>query len=103
MARVEETTPESTSGATDAAAGTTSGTATDTASGTATDMALGAVSGAAAARGGRVAVTPRVWGGPVQSVRDSLVVARRNLIRMMRIPEVVVFGLVQPIMFVVLF
>ncbi|MFD8385096.1 ABC transporter permease [Streptomyces sp. NPDC059679] len=91
MARVEETTPESTPGA------------TDTASGTAADTAPGAVSGAAAARGGRVAVTPRVWGGPVQSVRDSLVVARRNLIRMMRIPEVVVFGLVQPIMFVVLF
>ncbi|TSB17592.1 ABC transporter permease [Streptomyces benahoarensis] len=38
-----------------------------------------------------------------RSVRDSLVVAKRNLIRMMRIPEVVIFGLVQPIMFVVLF
>ncbi|MBT3151603.1 ABC transporter permease [Streptomyces sp. CHD11] len=38
-----------------------------------------------------------------QSVRDSLVVAKRNLIRMARIPEVVIFGLIQPIMFVVLF
>ncbi|MER6560696.1 ABC transporter permease [Streptomyces sp. NPDC001027] len=38
-----------------------------------------------------------------QSVRDSLVVAKRNLIRMSRIPEMVIFGLVQPIMFVVLF
>lgn len=38
-----------------------------------------------------------------QSWRDSLVVARRNLLRMLRIPEVVVFGLIQPIMFVVLF
>ncbi|MEV0223630.1 ABC transporter permease [Streptomyces sp. NPDC050704] len=38
-----------------------------------------------------------------QSVRDSLVVARRNLIRMTRIPEMVIFGLIQPIMFVVLF
>ncbi|MGV9920528.1 ABC transporter permease [Streptomyces cellulosae] len=38
-----------------------------------------------------------------RSVRDSLVVAKRNLIRMMRIPEVVIFGLIQPIMFVVLF
>ncbi|GGL76584.1 transport permease protein [Streptomyces fumigatiscleroticus] len=38
-----------------------------------------------------------------QSVRDSLVVARRNLIRMSRIPEMVIFGLIQPIMFVVLF
>ncbi|GHC66996.1 ABC transporter permease [Streptomyces cinnamoneus] len=46
---------------------------------------------------------PTARGGAVQSVRDSLVVAQRNLIRMARIPEVVVFGLVQPIMFVVLF
>ncbi|MFI0505075.1 ABC transporter permease [Streptomyces albogriseolus] len=38
-----------------------------------------------------------------RSVRDSLVVAKRNLIRMVRIPEVVIFGLIQPIMFVVLF
>jgi ABC transporter DrrB family efflux protein len=38
-----------------------------------------------------------------QGIRDSLVVAKRNLLRMLRIPEVVVFGLVQPIMFVVLF
>ncbi|MEV7072703.1 ABC transporter permease [Streptomyces sp. NPDC091972] len=43
-------------------------------------------------------------GNPLsQSVRDSLVVARRNLIRMSRIPEMVIFGLIQPIMFVVLF
>ncbi|WP_405478814.1 ABC transporter permease [Streptomyces sp. NBC_00009] len=48
-------------------------------------------------------LTPRPAGGPVQSVRDSLVVAKRNLIRMTRIPEVVIFGLIQPIMFVVLF
>ncbi|MEU3186921.1 ABC transporter permease [Streptomyces sp. NPDC006923] len=46
---------------------------------------------------------PRPRGGIVQSVSDSLVVARRNLIRMTRIPEVVLFGLIQPIMFVVLF
>ncbi|GAA3888390.1 ABC transporter permease [Streptomyces sp. NPDC003631] len=38
-----------------------------------------------------------------QSFRDSLVVAKRNLIRMTRIPEMVIFGLIQPIMFVVLF
>jgi ABC transporter DrrB family efflux protein len=46
---------------------------------------------------------PRTSNPLVQSVHDSLVVARRNLIRMLRIPEVVIFGLVQPIMFVVLF
>ncbi|MFC7990111.1 ABC transporter permease [Streptomyces pilosus] len=49
-----------------------------------------------------VRVTPS--GGRIgQSIRDSLVVAKRNLIRMIRIPEVVIFGLIQPIMFVVLF
>lgn len=42
-------------------------------------------------------------GAVAQSVHDSWVVARRNLIRMVRIPEVVVFGLVQPVMFVLLF
>jgi ABC transporter DrrB family efflux protein len=39
----------------------------------------------------------------VSAVSDSLVITRRNLIRMTRIPEMVIFGLVQPIMFVVLF
>ncbi|MGW4158661.1 ABC transporter permease [Streptomyces sp. NPDC004788] len=34
---------------------------------------------------------------------DSLVIARRNLIRMSRIPEMLIFGLLQPVMFVVLF
>ncbi|GGQ04825.1 ABC transporter permease [Streptomyces mutabilis] len=38
-----------------------------------------------------------------QSVRDSLVIARRNLIRMRRIPEMLLFGVIQPVMFVVLF
>ncbi|WP_250402516.1 ABC transporter permease [Streptomyces cellostaticus] len=43
-------------------------------------------------------------GNPVgRAVRDSLIVAKRNLIRMCRIPEMVIFGLIQPIMFVVLF
>ncbi|MEU2384383.1 ABC transporter permease [Streptomyces sp. NPDC012461] len=43
-------------------------------------------------------------GNPIgQSVRDSLIVAKRNLIRMARIPEMVLFGIIQPVMFVVLF
>ncbi|WP_330240449.1 ABC transporter permease [Streptomyces sp. NBC_00525] len=47
---------------------------------------------------------PARSGGSIgQSVRDSLVIAQRNLIRMTRIPEMVIFGLIQPIMFVVLF
>ncbi|MGP3984997.1 ABC transporter permease [Streptomyces sp. KR80] len=49
------------------------------------------------------AAAPQPHGGLVQSVHDSLVIAKRNLIRMLRIPEVVIFGLIQPIMFVVLF
>ncbi|MGQ4728073.1 MULTISPECIES: ABC transporter permease [Streptomyces] len=49
------------------------------------------------------ALAPRPSGGVTQSVKDSLVVAKRNLIRMARIPEMVIFGLIQPIMFVVLF
>jgi ABC transporter DrrB family efflux protein len=48
-------------------------------------------------------VTTTVITATTQSVRDSLVVAKRNLIRMARIPEMVIFGLIQPIMFVVLF
>ena len=51
---------------------------------------------------GAVRVVPP--GNPItQSIRDSLVVAKRNLIRMSRIPEMVIFGLIQPVMFVVLF
>ncbi|MGI5349157.1 ABC transporter permease [Streptomyces sp. CA-250714] len=46
---------------------------------------------------------PSGRGGLTQSITDSLVMAKRNLIRMVRIPEVVIFGLIQPIMFVVLF
>lgn len=49
------------------------------------------------------AAGPTPAGGIGQSVRDSLVVAKRNLIRMSRIPEMIIFGLIQPIMFVVLF
>ncbi|WP_328397103.1 ABC transporter permease [Streptomyces sp. NBC_00390] len=46
---------------------------------------------------------PKPRGGIVQSVNDSLVVAKRNLIRMTRIPEMIIFGMIQPVMFVVLF
>ncbi|MFI0900366.1 ABC transporter permease [Streptomyces sp. NPDC020983] len=51
----------------------------------------------------QLTLAPKPRGGIAQSAHDSLVVAKRNLLRMMRIPEVVIFGLVQPIMFVVLF
>lgn len=46
---------------------------------------------------------PRPRGGVVQGVNDSLVIAKRNLIRMSRIPEMIIFGIIQPVMFVVLF
>ncbi|MET7638188.1 ABC transporter permease [Streptomyces sp. NPDC005438] len=57
---------------------------------------------------GTVKEAPRAVAAPsrsalAQSVRDSLIVSKRNLIRMRRIPEMVIFGLFQPIMFVVLF
>jgi ABC transporter DrrB family efflux protein len=39
----------------------------------------------------------------VVSVQDSLVVAQRNLMQIVRIPAVLVFELVQPVMFVLLF
>ena len=48
-------------------------------------------------------LAPRPAAASASPSRDSLVVAKRNLIRMTRIPEMVIFGLIQPIMFVVLF
>ncbi|KFF96163.1 ABC transporter permease [Streptomyces europaeiscabiei] len=42
-------------------------------------------------------------GTAAKSVRDVLVVTRRNVIRTLRIPEVLVLSLVQPIVFVLLF
>ncbi|MEX0168662.1 ABC transporter permease [Streptomyces sp. LMG1-1-1.1] len=50
-----------------------------------------------------VSAAPKPRGGIAQSINDSLVVTQRNLIRMTRIPEMVIFGLIQPVMFVVLF
>jgi ABC transporter DrrB family efflux protein len=46
---------------------------------------------------------PGVGSRAVTSVQDSLVVARRNLMQIVRIPAVLVFELVQPVMFVLLF
>ncbi|WP_380285649.1 ABC transporter permease [Kitasatospora purpeofusca] len=50
--------------------------------------------------GGAVPVQRR---GADAVLHDSWVVARRNLRRTTRIPEIVVFGLMQPVMFVLLF
>jgi len=36
-------------------------------------------------------------------LRDSLIIARRNVIRIRRVPDVMVFVLIQPLMFVLLF
>ena len=46
---------------------------------------------------------PGIGTQAVTSVQDSLVVARRNLMQIVRIPAVLVFELVQPVMFVLLF
>ncbi|MEU6968017.1 ABC transporter permease [Kitasatospora aureofaciens] len=58
--------------------------------GTATEHAIG----------GAVPIPRR---GLSATLHDSWVVAKRNLRRMSRIPEIVVFGLMQPVMFVLLF
>jgi ABC-2 type transport system permease protein len=39
----------------------------------------------------------------MSAVRDALIIARRNTIRIRRVPDVMVFVLIQPLMFVVLF
>ncbi|GAA0680924.1 ABC transporter permease [Kitasatospora atroaurantiaca] len=49
------------------------------------------------------AAVPRQRYGVAATLHDSWVVAKRNLRRMTRIPEIVVFGLMQPVMFVLLF
>ena len=36
-------------------------------------------------------------------LRDAATIARRNMIRIRRVPEVMVFVLIQPLMFVLLF
>jgi ABC transporter DrrB family efflux protein len=46
---------------------------------------------------------PRTTSRAILSFFDSLVVARRNLTQIVRIPAVLVFELVQPVMFVLLF
>ena len=57
----------------------------------------------AVATGAIGAAVPTQHGGVLQTLRDSWVVAKRNLRRMTRIPEIVVFGMMQPVMFVLLF
>jgi ABC-2 type transport system permease protein len=57
----------------------------------------------AAATGAIGAAVPGQRSGVLQTLRDSWVVAKRNLRRMTRIPEIVVFGMMQPVMFVLLF
>ena len=49
------------------------------------------------AHGGRVRVTPR------QVVVDTLVITRRNLLRNLRLPQLLLFSTVQPVMFLLLF
>ena len=38
-----------------------------------------------------------------RTITDSIVVTKRNLIRMRRLPEAIFFNSVQPVMFVLLF
>jgi ABC-2 type transport system permease protein len=47
-----------------------------------------------------VAVTP---GGSVEALADALTIAKRNLIKLKRVPDLLVFAVLSPIMFVLLF
>jgi ABC transporter DrrB family efflux protein len=49
------------------------------------------------------AVTPIPQARPFGALRDSLAVARRNLTSIRRVPQLLVFTLIQPVIFVVLF
>jgi len=40
---------------------------------------------------------------PISAVRDALVIVRRNLLRNVRLPQLLLFATVQPVMFLVLF
>jgi ABC-2 type transport system permease protein/oleandomycin transport system permease protein len=46
---------------------------------------------------------PQAGRGPIWVIRDTLVVMRRNLLKYVRVPTLLVFSTVQPIMFVLLF
>ena len=46
---------------------------------------------------------PRLRGRLYWALSDGLVLARRNLVQIARIPEILVFATVQPVMFVLLF
>ncbi|MGW6012965.1 ABC transporter permease [Streptomyces sp. NPDC055210] len=50
-----------------------------------------------------VSAQPRAGGGFGQSVRDSIVIAQTNLLRLTRVPEVIIFTMIQPVIFVVMF
>ena len=39
----------------------------------------------------------------IRMIRDAITIARRNIIRISRVPEVMVFVIIQPLMFVLLF
>ena len=39
----------------------------------------------------------------ISMIRDATTIARRNVIRISRVPEVMVFVVIQPLMFVLLF
>ena len=39
----------------------------------------------------------------MNAVSDSLVILKRNLIKIVRVPEIIMFALIQPILFVLLF
>ncbi len=49
------------------------------------------------------APTPVRTGGPVKALVDGAIVAKRNLIKIKRVPDLLVFSTISPIMFILLF
>ena len=45
----------------------------------------------------------RVGGGPLGTVRDALAITQRNLITYRRVPQLLVFSTIQPVIFVLMF
>lgn len=59
--------------------------------------------GATLAGGSQPQVATSVESGPLWAIRDTVTMAKRNLTTMFRVPQVLVFSLVQPVIFVFMF
>ncbi|MFN2555293.1 MAG: ABC transporter permease, partial [Nitriliruptorales bacterium] len=58
---------------------------------------------ATAAATGPGAASDRIRVSPLQALVDTLIITRRNLLRTVRLPQLLIFATVQPVMFLLLF